>query len=143
MQSHGIFPSKRIVDFHKSFLKVELSDNYYQISLIWKLSHRLVKGYCIKWQWSDRTGRIAVPNSIPRTAHVKVKQARERSLPPVSLPTGWPGRYTGYVTLSALHFPLSLTIGGSGRYTSDVRRPWLLSTSPYLSPYWWTGPVYR
>ena len=52
----------------------------YQICFIWKLSQGLVEGYSIKWQWSDRRGRIAIPNSIPRTAHVKIKQARERSL---------------------------------------------------------------
>jgi hypothetical protein len=52
----------------------------YQICFIWKLSQGLVEGYSIKWQWSDRRGRIAIPNSIPHTAHVNVKQARERSL---------------------------------------------------------------
>ena len=52
----------------------------YQICFIWKLSQGLVEGYSIKWQWSDRRGRLAIPNSVPRTAHAKVRQARERSL---------------------------------------------------------------
>ena len=52
----------------------------YQICFIWKLSQGLVEGYSIKWQWGERRGRIAIPNSIPQSAHVKVKQARERSL---------------------------------------------------------------
>ena len=52
----------------------------YQICFIWKLSQGLVEGYSIKWQWSDRRGRLAIPNNVSRTAHVKVRQARERSL---------------------------------------------------------------
>ena len=52
----------------------------YQICFIWKLSQGLVEGYSIKWQWSDRRGRIAITNIIPCTAHVKDNQARERSL---------------------------------------------------------------
>ena len=39
-----------------------------------KLSH-LVEGYSIKWQWSDRRGRLAIPNNI-----LVQRQARERSL---------------------------------------------------------------
>ena len=52
----------------------------YQICFIWKLSQGLVEGYSIKWQWSDRRGRLAIPNNVSCTAHVKVRQARERSL---------------------------------------------------------------
>ena len=40
----------------------------------------MVEGYSIRWQWSDRRGRLAVPNHIPQTAPTKVKQARERTL---------------------------------------------------------------
>jgi ribonuclease P/MRP protein subunit RPP40 len=52
----------------------------YQICFLWKLTQGLVEGYSIKWQWSDRRGRLAIPNNIPRAAPTKVKQARERSL---------------------------------------------------------------
>ena len=34
----------------------------------------------MKWQWSDRRGRFAIPNTIVRNAPTSVKQARERSL---------------------------------------------------------------
>ena len=43
----------------------------YQICFLWKLN---------QGQWSDRRGRLAVPNSIPQAVPTKVKQARERSL---------------------------------------------------------------
>ena len=43
----------------------------YQICFLWKLS---------QGQWSDRRGRLAVPNPIPQAAPTKVKQAREMSL---------------------------------------------------------------
>ena len=52
----------------------------YQICFLWKLTQGLVEGYTIKWQWSDRRGRLAIPNDIPRAAPTKVKQARERTL---------------------------------------------------------------
>ena len=52
----------------------------YQICFLWKLSQGLVEGYSMRWQWSDRRGRLAVPNHIPQTAPTKVMQARERSL---------------------------------------------------------------
>ena len=52
----------------------------YKICFLWKLTQGLVEGYSIKWQWSDRRGRLAIPNNIPRAAPTKVKQARERSL---------------------------------------------------------------
>ena len=34
----------------------------------------------IKWQWSDRRGRLAVPANIPSAAPSNVKKARERFL---------------------------------------------------------------
>ena len=52
----------------------------YQICFLWKLSQGLVEGYSIDWQWSDRRGRLAIPNSIPPNAPSMVKKARERSL---------------------------------------------------------------
>ena len=52
----------------------------YQICFLWKLSQELISGYEMKWQWSDRRGRLAVPNRIPRDAPSRVKKARERSL---------------------------------------------------------------
>ena len=52
----------------------------YQVCFLWKQSQGLVDGYELKWQWSDRWGRLAVPNRIPYSAPSKVKKARERSL---------------------------------------------------------------
>ena len=52
----------------------------YQICFLWKLSQGLIEGYSVKWQWSDRRGRFAIPNTIVSNAPTKVKQARERSL---------------------------------------------------------------
>ena len=52
----------------------------YQICFLWKQTQGLINGYEFKWQWSDRRGRLAVPNKIPRDAPSKVKKARERSL---------------------------------------------------------------
>ena len=52
----------------------------YQICFLWKQTQGLIHGYELKWQWSDRRGRLAVPNRIPRDAPSRVKKARERSL---------------------------------------------------------------
>jgi hypothetical protein len=52
----------------------------YQICFLWKLSQGLVEGYSIDWQWNDRRGRLAIPNSIPPHAPAMVQKARERSL---------------------------------------------------------------
>jgi hypothetical protein len=52
----------------------------YQICFMWKLTQGLISGYETKWQWSDRRGRLAVPNRIPRDAPSRVIKARERSL---------------------------------------------------------------
>ena len=52
----------------------------YQVCFLWKQCQGLVDGYEMKWQWSDRWGRLAVPNRIPNSAPSKVKGARERSL---------------------------------------------------------------
>ena len=52
----------------------------YQICFLWKLSQGLSHGYKLRWQWSERRGRIAIPNRIPPRAPSKVRQARERSL---------------------------------------------------------------
>ena len=40
----------------------------------------LITGYDVKWQWSERRGRLAIPNRIARDAPSKVKKTRERSL---------------------------------------------------------------
>ena len=66
-----------------SLLKVysqERRRERYQICFLWKQSQGLIEGFSIKWQWSDRRGRLAVPNSILRQAPAKIRQARERSL---------------------------------------------------------------
>ena len=52
----------------------------YQICFLWKLSQGLVEGYSILWQFSERRGRLAIPNTIEKSASAKVRQARERSL---------------------------------------------------------------
>ena len=52
----------------------------YQICFLWKLSQGLVEGYSMKWQWSDRRGRLAIPATIPRKTPAKVRAAREHSL---------------------------------------------------------------
>ena len=52
----------------------------YQVCFLWKQSQGLVDGYEVKWQWSDRRGRLAVPIKIPNNAPSKDKKARERSL---------------------------------------------------------------
>ena len=53
----------------------------YQICFIWKVSQGLIDGYdTIKWQWSDRRGRLAVPCQIKRSAPSKVQNARESTL---------------------------------------------------------------
>ena len=52
----------------------------YQICFLWKLSQGLVEGYSINWQWSERRGRLTIPNTIVRDAPAKVRQARERTL---------------------------------------------------------------
>ena len=52
----------------------------YQICFLWKLNQGLIDGYSINWQWNDRRGRLAIPHSIPPSAHSTVKKARERSL---------------------------------------------------------------
>ena len=52
----------------------------YQVCFLWKQCQGLVSGYEIKWQWSDRRGRLAVPNKILHSAPSKVIKARERSL---------------------------------------------------------------
>ena len=45
-----------------------------------KHSQGLVEGYKLNWQWSDRRGRIAIPNKIVQNAPARVRQAREKSL---------------------------------------------------------------
>ena len=52
----------------------------YQICFLWKLSQGLIEDYQIKWQWSDRRGRTALPNKVPLNVPARVKQARARSL---------------------------------------------------------------
>ena len=66
-----------------SFLRVysqERRRERYQICFLWKQNLGLINGYDLKWQWSDRRGRLAIPNRIARDAPSKVKKARERSL---------------------------------------------------------------
>ena len=52
----------------------------YQVCFLWKQSQGLVDGYEMKWQWSDRRGRLAIPTRIPQNAPNAVKKARYRSL---------------------------------------------------------------
>ena len=52
----------------------------YMLCFLWKLSCGLVSGYTVKWQWSDRRGRYAVPAPLARGAPLLVQRARERSL---------------------------------------------------------------
>ena len=52
----------------------------YQVCFLWKQSQGLVDGYEMKWQWSDRRGRLAIPTRIPQNAPKAVKKARYRSL---------------------------------------------------------------
>ena len=52
----------------------------YQICFLWKISQGLIEGFPIKWQWSDRRGRLVVPSHIPRGAPSHVQKARERFL---------------------------------------------------------------
>ena len=52
----------------------------YMLCFLWKLSRRLISGYNIKWQRSDRRGLYAVPTSLVRGAPVAVRRASERSL---------------------------------------------------------------
>ena len=52
----------------------------YQICFLWKISQGLIEGFPIKWQWSDRRGRLAIPSNIPRSAPSNVQKARERFL---------------------------------------------------------------
>ena len=66
-----------------SYLKVysqERRRKRYQICFLWKLSQGMIDGYQLRWQWSDRRGRLVIPNRVPPSAPAKVKQARERSL---------------------------------------------------------------
>ena len=44
------------------------------------LREGLIEGFPIKWQWSDRRGRLVVPSHIPRGAPSHVQKARERFL---------------------------------------------------------------
>ena len=52
----------------------------YQICFLWKLSQGMVEGFTIKWQWSDRRGRLAVPNGVSKNAPNSVRKARENFL---------------------------------------------------------------
>ena len=64
-------------------LKVYLQERRrerYQICLLWKASQGLTEGVPVKFHWSDRRGRYAVPAAIPRNAPTKVKKARERMI---------------------------------------------------------------
>ena len=63
-----------------SFLRLysqERRRERYQICFLWKQSQGLVEGYKLNWQWSDRRGRIAIPNKIVQNAPARVRQARE------------------------------------------------------------------
>ena len=50
----------------------------HQIRCVWKISQGLIEGYSLDWVWSERRGRLAVPNNIPRNDPCIVKEARER-----------------------------------------------------------------
>ena len=56
--------------------------------LLWKLSRRLISGYNVKWQMSDRRGLYAVPTPLVRGALATVCRAREL------WPSGEPGSST-------------------------------------------------
>ena len=51
----------------------------YMICFLWKLSRGLIEGYNIRWQWSDRRGKYAVPAPLVRGAPASVRRASERS----------------------------------------------------------------
>ena len=40
----------------------------------------MVEGFTIKWQWSDRRGRLAVPKGVSKNAPSSVRKARENFL---------------------------------------------------------------
>ena len=48
-----------------------------QICFLWKLSQGLIKGFEIKWQWSDRRGGLAVHAIFPNNAATNVKRAKK------------------------------------------------------------------
>ena len=51
----------------------------HQICMIWKISQGLISGYKMNWSFSERRGRMAVPQPIKPNAPAKVKRARESS----------------------------------------------------------------
>ena len=57
-----------------------IKSNERKICCVWKISQGLIEGYSLAWVCSERRGRLAVPNNIPRNYPSIVKQARERSL---------------------------------------------------------------
>ena len=50
------------------------------VCFLWKLSCGLITGYNMRWQWSNRRGKYAVPAALARGAPAAVRRARERSL---------------------------------------------------------------
>ena len=48
--------------------------------LLWKQSQDLAEGFKVKWQWSERRGRYAIPPNIPRSAPSCVRKAREQTI---------------------------------------------------------------
>ena len=50
------------------------------ICLLWKVSQGLTEGISVKWQFSERRGRYAVPVNVSRNARSNVRKAREQSL---------------------------------------------------------------
>ena len=47
----------------------------YMICFLWNLSCGLIKGYNIRWQWSDRRGKYAVPAPLVTGALSAVRRA--------------------------------------------------------------------
>ena len=65
---------------HLQLYSQERRRERYQIIFLWKMCQHLVKGYDVKWQWSDRRGQYAVPAPVQREAPAMVRRARECSL---------------------------------------------------------------
>ena len=53
----------------------------YQVIFVWKLSQGVIGGYDIEFTYNNRTGRWAVPASVPRSGvSSSVRKAKESSL---------------------------------------------------------------
>ena len=52
----------------------------YMVIFLWKLSQGLVKGYDLTFSYSERRGRMIVPNKEVRSCPAAVRHARESSV---------------------------------------------------------------